>query len=150
MSKHHFVAGAFTGAGALFFIGAAAAVAPAPEVQTTQAPPTQAPAPATVTKTVTVREPTPAPLPSECTDYIQQVDAAVQGVIDYDSSIAGVHAAEEAASLAIADHDQAALSEARSQLNHILNDSVGPLQDLYVAQAPLRQARDACDKALGG
>jgi len=150
MSKRHFVAGMFTGAGALFFVGAAAAVAPTPEAHTAQPFPTQAPAPATVTKTETVTVTKPEPLPTECTDYIRQVDAAVQGVIDYDSSIAGVHAAEQAAALAMADHDQAALSEARTQLNHILNDSVGPMQDLFASQPVLVQARDACTKALGG
>jgi len=134
----------------LAVIGAAHDAAPKVQVQTLPAKVTiqPAPAPKTVTRTITVK--TPTPMPIACTDYLRQVDTAMQSVIAYDSSVSSLKSAEEAASVALADHDQAGLSEARSKLNEIENNSIGPLQDLFAAQPGLKQAQVACHKALGG
>lgn len=131
-------------------VGAAHDIADSTNASTQAAVSTTVPAPVTVTKTNTVRVTTPAPFPPACTDYINQVDAAMQAVLDYDSAVSEAHAAEEAGSNALADHNQTALSAARTKLNQILNSSTGPFEDLYDAKQTLINTQVACKKATGG
>jgi len=134
----------------LAVIGAAQDAAPKahPQLQVEPRPAAAAPATHTVTKVIT--HTVARPWPPACTDLVSQVDAAMQSVISYDSSVAGSKSAMEAGALAMTGRDQAALSEARTKLNQIENDSIGPLQDLFAAQAPIKRAQAACHKALGG
>lgn len=153
MSARHFLAGAVTGAGVLFVVGAAAASAPQVEahhdsVAVRSSPPIASPAP--VTQIVTVHDPGKPFTPDACKDYLARVDATVQSVYDYETNIAPANQALSDGLKAIVERDAPGLNDVRTRIGHIEGMTTGPLQVIVQSQPDIVKARDACHKALGG
>lgn len=105
--------------------------------------------PAPPSATVITRVNTVNKLPESCTHYLDLVDTTIQSVYDYENGIAPAEGALSDGLGALVDGDAEQLNKARTELNHVQNDTTGPLQTIVASHGDLVAAHAACQKDLG-